>query len=289
MTWFAIIAVVTVMYMISAMRGLDRGIQVLSRANIGIATTLLLAMLFIGPTTFILNVLITTLGDYFSSLLSMSLNANPYEGYRWTRDWTLFFCATWISWAPFVGLFVASISRGRTIREFVLGALLVPSLLTFIWFAVFGGAAFDLQLNQGYEIAAETANNVSTGLFSVFAHYPASWLLTGVALILLAIFFVTSADSSTLVLAMMTSRGDLTPRHIESSSGVSCSLPWRRSCWPREDSTPSARWRSPRPCPLRSSCLCSVTPSSRPFGMNTPMSGGPPTAPAVKISCLPTR
>lgn len=210
-TWFAIIAVVTVMYMISAMRGLDRGIQVLSRANIGIATTLLLAMLFIGPTTFILNVLITTLGDYFSSLLSMSLNANPYEGYRWTRDWTLFFWATWISWAPFVGLFVASISRGRTIREFVLGALLVPSLLTFIWFAVFGGTAFDLQLNQGYEIAAETARNVSTGLFSVFAHYPASWLLTGVALLLLAIFFVTSADSSTLVLAMMTSRGDLNP------------------------------------------------------------------------------
>lgn len=211
-TWFAIIAAVTVMYMISAMRGLDRGIQVLSRANIGVATVLLFAMLLMGPSTFILNVLITTMGDYFSSLLSMSLNANPYEGYQWTRDWTLFFWATWISWAPFVGLFVASISRGRTIREFVLGALLVPSLLTFIWFAVFGGAAFDLQLNQGYEIASETARNVSTGLFRVFAYFPAGWLLTGVALLLLTIFFVTSADSSTLVLAMMTSGGDLNPR-----------------------------------------------------------------------------
>ncbi|MCF7936563.1 MAG: BCCT family transporter [Synergistales bacterium] len=211
-TWFAIIAIVTVMYMISAMRGLDRGIQVLSRANIGIAAVLLFAMLFIGPTTFILNVLITTTGDYLSSLLSMSLSANPFQGYQWTKDWTLFFWATWISWSPFVGLFVASISRGRTIREFVLGALLVPSLLTFIWFAVFGGAAFDLEIRQGYDIAAATVENISTGLFNVFTYYPLSWLLTGFALMLLTIFFVTSADSSTLVLAMMTTQGELNPR-----------------------------------------------------------------------------
>lgn len=210
-TWLVIIVVVTGLYMISALRGLDRGIQVLSRANILLAGLLLLCMLLIGPTTFILNILISTTGDYFSSLLSMSLSSNPFEGYEWTKQWTLFFWATWISWSPFVGLFVASISRGRTIREFVLGALLVPSLLTFIWFAVFGGAAFELEIHRGLEIATATADHVSTGLFNVLTHFPFSWALTGIALILLIVFFITSADSSTLVLAMLTSKGDLRP------------------------------------------------------------------------------
>ncbi|MFW5996887.1 MAG: BCCT family transporter [Lentisphaeria bacterium] len=211
MTWLGIVVVVTILYMISALRGLDRGIQVLSRANIALAAILLLAMLIIGPTTFILNILTTTTGEYFSSLLRMSLSSNPFEGYEWTKKWTLFFWATWISWSPFVGLFVASISRGRTIREFVLGALLVPAFLTFVWFAVFGGAAFELEINQGLDIAATTADNISTGLFNVFQHYPLSFLLTGIALLLLAIFFITSADSATLVLAMLTSKGDLNP------------------------------------------------------------------------------
>ncbi|MFO7820473.1 MAG: BCCT family transporter [Lentisphaeria bacterium] len=210
-TWLGIIVVVTILYMISALRGLDRGIQVLSRANIALAAILLVCMLFLGPTTFILNILTTTTGDYLSSLLTMSLSTNPFEGYEWTKKWTLFFWATWISWSPFVGLFVASISRGRTIREFVLGALLVPTLLTFVWFAVFGGAALDLEINQGKDIAAATAEHISTGLFNVFQHYPLSSLLTGIALLLLAVFFVTSADSATLVLAMLTSNGDLNP------------------------------------------------------------------------------
>ena len=210
-TWLGIIIIVTILYMISALRGLDRGIQVLSRANIALAAILVVCMLFIGPTTFILNILTTTTGDYLSSLLTMSLSTNPFEGYEWTKKWTLFFWATWISWSPFVGLFVASISRGRTIREFVLGALLVPTLLTFVWFAVFGGAALDLEIHQGKEIAAATAEHISTGLFNVFQFYPLSWMLTGIALLLLAIFFITSADSATLVLAMLTSRGDLNP------------------------------------------------------------------------------
>ncbi len=210
-TWIAIVAVVTVLYMISALRGLDRGIQVLSRLNMLVAAALLLCVLLVGPTAFILNVLISTTGEYFASLLTMSTDARPFEGYAWTRKWTLFFWATWISWSPFVGLFVASISRGRTIREFVLGALLVPTLLTFVWFAVFGGAALDLELNRGVEVAAATANNVSKGLFRVLEHYPMSAVLTAVALLLLAVFFVTSADSSTLVLAMLTSGGDLRP------------------------------------------------------------------------------
>ncbi|MBS3770817.1 MAG: BCCT family transporter [Bacteroidales bacterium] len=210
-TWFVIIGVVTGLYMVSALRGLDRGIQVLSRGNILIAGLLLLCMFLIGPTTFILNILTSTTGEYFSSLLSMSLSSNPFEGYEWTKQWTLFFWATWISWSPFVGLFVASISRGRTIREFVLGALFVPSLLTFIWFAVFGGAAFEIEIHRGIEIAAATAEHISTGLFNVLTHYPFSWALTGIALILLVVFFVTSADSSTLVLSMLTSKGDLNP------------------------------------------------------------------------------
>jgi len=210
-TWIIIIFAVTVLYMISALRGLDRGIQVLSRANLVLAAILLIAMLLLGPTTFILNVLTSTAGDYLSSFLKMSLSTNPFEGYDWTREWTLFFWATWISWSPFVGLFVASISRGRTIKEFVLGALLVPAGLSFVWLAVFGGSALYLEINQGIEIAASTAENISTGLFTVFQHYPFSVFLTSIALLLLGIFFITSADSATLVLAMLTSRGNLNP------------------------------------------------------------------------------
>jgi glycine betaine transporter len=206
-----IIAVVTVLFMLSSATGLDTGIQFLSKTNVLIALMLLLFLLVVGPTSYIMNVFTTTLGGYASSLLTMSLSTNPFQGYEWTRDWTLFYWAWWIAWSPFVGLFVASISRGRTIREFVLGALLVPTLLTFFWFAVFGGAALHLQLEGGAEIAAAATEDVSTALFKLFAHYPFEKVLTVLAIALLAVFFVTSADSATYVLGMMTSGGDLTP------------------------------------------------------------------------------
>jgi glycine betaine transporter len=212
---FIIIAVVTVLYLTSSMTGLDTGIQILSKTNVLIAITLLFFVLVVGPTSYILNILTTTVGDYLSQFLDLSLSTNPFEGYQWTKDWTLFYWAWWISWSPFVGLFVASISRGRTIREFVSGALLVPTMLTFLWFAVFGATGLDLQLRQGVDLASAAAADVTTVLFEMFSYLPLGSLLSLVAVLLLSVFFVTSADSATYVLGMMTSNGDLNPPMIK--------------------------------------------------------------------------
>ena len=206
-----IIAVVTVLFMISSASGLDKGVQILSKTNVMIALALLGFMLVVGPTSYILNIFTSTLGEYMSSIVTLSLTTNPFRGYEWTKSWTLFYWAWWISWSPFVGLFVASISRGRTIREFIVGALLVPTLLTFFWFAVFGGAAFNLQLTEGVNLASRAVDDVSTVLFELFTYYPLSPVLSVIAVALLGVFFVTSADSATFVLSMMTSEGDLSP------------------------------------------------------------------------------
>ncbi|MFP4010800.1 MAG: BCCT family transporter [Spirochaetaceae bacterium] len=206
-----VIAVVTVLFIVSSATGLDKGVQILSKANVLIAVMLLAFMLLVGPTSYIFNVFTSTLGEYIASLVPMSLSTNPFRGYEWTKAWTLFYWAWWISWSPFVGLFVASISRGRTIREFILGALLVPTLLTFVWFAVFGGAAFHLQLAEGIDLAGSAVSDVSAVLFELFGHYPFSAVLSLLTVLLLGVFFVTSADSATFVLSMMTSEGSLTP------------------------------------------------------------------------------
>ena len=208
---FAVIAVVTVLFMISTMTGIDKGIQILSKTNIILALTLLGFMLIVGPTVYILNIFTQTIAAFSSDFVNMSLSTNPFRGYEWTQSWTLFYWAWWIAWAPFVGLFVASISRGRTIREFVGGALIVPVLLTFVWFSTFGGAAFDVELNRQADIAETIAADVSIGLFLLFEYYPLTPLLSGVAILLLSIFFITSADSATFVLSMMTSGGKLHP------------------------------------------------------------------------------
>jgi glycine betaine transporter len=207
----AVIAVVTVLFMISSMTGLDKGIQILSKTNILLAIILLGFMLLVGPTAYIFNVFTNTVADYLSGLFNMSLSTNPFQGYAWTQSWTIFYWAWWIAWSPFVGLFVASISRGRTIREFILGALLVPTLLTFLWFSVFGGSAFFLELQEGAQIAKAVSGDVSVGMFRLFAHYPLSGVLTLITVLLLGVFFVTSADSATFVLSMMTSQGSLYP------------------------------------------------------------------------------
>jgi glycine betaine transporter len=206
-----IIAIVTVFFLISSATGLNKGIQILSKTNIIILLILLVFMFFAGPTSFILNTFTSTLGEYLSSFIDMSFNLHPFTGYEWTKSWTVFYWAWWIAWSPFVGLFVASISRGRTIREFVIGVLLVPTLLTFVWFAVFGASGFHLQLETGLDLSTVAVNDVSIVLFKLFAEYPFGMGLTIISIALLAVFFVTSADSATFVLAMMTSRGNFTP------------------------------------------------------------------------------
>ncbi len=210
-----VIAIVTVLFMISTLSGVDKGIQILSKTNIVMALTLLGFMLIMGPTIFILNIFTQTLAEFASGFLTMSLSTNPFRGYEWTQTWTLFYWAWWIAWAPFVGLFVASISRGRTIREFVTGALIVPVLLTFVWFSTFGGAGFDLELNQGISIADRIADDVSVGLFLLYDEFPLTQFLNALTIVLLSIFFITSADSATFVLSMMTSGGELYPPDIK--------------------------------------------------------------------------
>ncbi len=206
-----IIAVVTVMYMYSSVQGLDTGIQVLSKSNMFLAGALLIFLFIVGPTSFILNVFTSTMGEYANRIVEMSLQTNPFQGYDWIQAWTLFYWAWWISWSPFVGLFVARISRGRTIREFILGALFVPALLTFFWFSVFGGAALYLEQLMGAGIGEAVSADASTALFVVFDHFPLAPFLSTLAVISLVVFFVTSADSATYVLGMMTSRGVFRP------------------------------------------------------------------------------
>ncbi|MFW6368440.1 MAG: BCCT family transporter, partial [Spirochaetota bacterium] len=210
-TTLTIIAVVTVFYLISSSTGLDKGIQILSRTNVFIALILMIFVLIVGPSSFIMEIFTDTLGDYGASLFAMSLDASPFEGIEWTNDWTLFYWAWWISWSPFVGLFVASISRGRTIREFVLGAMLVPALLTFVWFATFGGAALALPMHEGIDVTSTALSDPSLALFEVLANYPLASVTSVLAVVLLSVFFITSADSATFVLGMMTSGGSFSP------------------------------------------------------------------------------
>lgn len=206
-----IILIVTVLYMLSALTGLNRGIKILSNVNLLIAATLLVFTLVAGPTAYLFDVLTTSVGGYIHNLISMSLRLSPFTQSTWVADWTLFYWAWWIAWAPFVGMFIARISRGRTIREFVLGVLLVPTLFSFAWFSVFGGTALHMEIYQDLGIAAAVEENVTAALFITLAQLPLGPVISGLATLLIITFFVTSADSATFVLGMLSSEGRLNP------------------------------------------------------------------------------
>ncbi len=206
-----IIGVVTVMFLASTLYGVDRGIQIISKTNIIFVFVLLAAVIIVGPTVYILNVMTQSISDFTTNFVSMSLSTNPFRGYEWTQSWTFFYWAWWISWSPFVGLFVASISRGRSISEFISGALIVPALLTFLWFSAFGGTGFDIELNQASGFADKVADEVEVGLYYMFEHLPATILFNILTLMLLIVFFVTSGASATHVLSMMSTGGNMYP------------------------------------------------------------------------------
>ncbi|WP_156290474.1 glycine betaine uptake BCCT transporter [Oceanobacillus salinisoli] len=209
-----IIAIVTVLFMVSAMTGLSRGIKYLSNSNLILASLLMIFVLVLGPTGFILNFFTTTLGSYIQDLPSMSLRMSPFneENMGWTNAWTIFYWAWWIAWAPFVGTFIARVSRGRTVREFVLGVLLVPTIIGALWFTVFGGTAIDLDLYHGTNIIEEINNyGEEVALFAVLEHLPLGTLISILGIVLISTFFITSADSATLVLGMQTTGGNLDP------------------------------------------------------------------------------
>jgi glycine betaine transporter len=206
-----IIGIVTVLYMISATTGLDRGIRILSNVNLFIAFGLLLFTLVVGPTAFLFDAFTVTLGGYIQNLVSMSLRLSPFSQNPWVGSWTLFYWAWWIAWAPFVGMFIARISKGRTIKEFIIGVLLVPTIFSFMWFSVFGGTALHMEMFQGLGIAEAVQADVTSALFITLESLPLGSILAALATLLIITFFVTSADSATFVLGMLSSEGKLNP------------------------------------------------------------------------------
>ncbi len=202
-----IIGIITVLFMISAVSGLDKGIKILSNSNVTLCGILILLGLIIGPTVMILNTFSNGVGMYFSSIVRESFQIDPFGNNDWYGWWTIFYWAWWIAWAPFVGTFIARISKGRTIREFIAGVLLAPTLASFVWFAVFG----TLGINEGLEIATEAIKTTSTAYFVIMDQYPMGSIISMVTVVLLTTFFVTSADSATFVLGMMSQNGDLNP------------------------------------------------------------------------------
>lgn len=193
---------------LSAASGLNKGIKVLSELNLALATLLMLLVLVLGPTVFLLQTFVQNTGGYLSEIVSKTFNLYAYEPTDWIGGWTLLYWGWWLSWSPFVGLFFARISRGRTIREFVCGVLFVPAGFTLLWMTIFGDTAIHMVLNQGYLDLVETVQQDSSlALFAFFDHFPLSTLLSLLAVAMVVVFFVTSADSGALVLDMLASGG----------------------------------------------------------------------------------
>ncbi|WP_407372111.1 BCCT family transporter [Carnobacterium sp.] len=214
-TQLVVIIMVTVLYLISATTGLDKGVKILSNINILLAVLLMFAVLFIGPTAYLLDLFVQSIGNYFQKLPEMSfrLGAFSSENREWIDEWTIFYWSWWISWAPYVSSFIARISKGRTIREFVGGVLIVPTAFTFLWFSVFGGSGIWQELfSNNNLIQTITEKGTETGLFALLESYGGiGKVITGIAILLISTFFITSADSATYVLAMFSTNGNLTP------------------------------------------------------------------------------
>ncbi|WP_270180716.1 BCCT family transporter [Alkalihalobacillus sp. CinArs1] len=206
-----ITALLLVLYMTSSTTGLNKGIKYLSNLNLALALGLMLFVLFLGPTVFILESFTVAAGGYIQKFIEMSFYMTPYEGGTWVKDWTVFYWAWVIAWSPFIGSFVARVSRGRSIREMIFGVLIVPPFIAMVWIAVFGGAAFHLDLFQGTAIADAVNEDVTSALFVTLEEFPLTTILSALSIFLICIFLVTSADSATFVLGMMTSDGNLNP------------------------------------------------------------------------------
>lgn len=206
-----IILVIFVAYMLSSSTGLEKGIKYLSNLNLGLALVLLVFVFFAGPTVFILESFTLGIGDYLTNFIQYSLRLQPYRGGTWVRDWTIFYWAWAIAWSPYVGAFVARVSRGRTIREYIIGVMVIPPLIACIWIAAFGGTGLWSDLNNGTNIAELVNADLTTALFQTYEFLPLKTLLTVLSILLIFTFLVTSADSATYILASMTMFGSLNP------------------------------------------------------------------------------
>jgi choline/glycine/proline betaine transport protein len=204
-----LVAAVTGIATISVVSGMHSGVRRLSELNIRVGAVLLAFMFVAGPTVYILDSYLQNLGGYLDNFFARSFWTESYSGGEWQNSWTIFYWAWWISWSPFVGMFIARISKGRTIREFVLSVLVIPSLLTFFWINAFGGSAVSLQMEEAVQVADQVKDQVAISLFVLLEHFPLASLTSGVAMLLVISFFVTSADSGSLVVDSFASGGVL--------------------------------------------------------------------------------
>jgi len=213
-TWFMVvlIAVITFFAVLSIATGLDKGVKILSMANMYTAGAFMLFLLVVGPTVYILKAFTQNIGFYLQNLPQLSFWVETYygaEGSNWQNPWTIFYWGWWISWSPFVGMFIARISKGRTVREFILGVMVFPTLLSFLWMSSFGGSALWLQITGGADIVSAVNKDVATALFVMLESFPLTKLTSFIGIVLVTIFFVTSSDSGSLVVDHLTSGGKL--------------------------------------------------------------------------------
>jgi choline/glycine/proline betaine transport protein len=214
--WFQVtlIAVITGFATLSVMAGLDKGVKNLSTANMYLAGIFMLFIVIVGPTVYILSAFTQNMGFYVQNLPYLSFWVETFRGAgengtNWQGAWTIFYWGWWISWSPFVGMFIARVSKGRTVREFILGVMIIPSLLSFLWMSTFGGAAMWLQTAGGVDIATAVNEDVATALFVMLENFPLSIITSLIGIVLVTIFFVTSSDSGSLVVDHLTSGGKL--------------------------------------------------------------------------------
>lgn len=210
-TQIVIIAVITILATGSLLAGLDKGIRRLSELNIGLAVALLLFVLFVGPTSYLMKGFIQNCGYYLDHFFALGFWSESYQGVKspdhWQNNWTVFYWAWWIAWSPFVGIFIARISKGRTIRQFIFGVLLVPTIITFLWMSVFGGNALWYELSGDHSITQAVQDNVATAIYKLLEKHPFVTLSSVLAILLVASFFVTSSDSGSMVVDTLTSGG----------------------------------------------------------------------------------
>lgn len=209
-----LVIVISGLAALSVASGLDNGIRLLSNTNLILAALLAFSVAALGPTVFILSEFVQTIGMYLSNFLEMAFQTLPFQGVdgsTWLTSWTTYYWGWWMSWSPFVGIFIARISKGRTIREFIIGVIAVPTLVTFLWFAVMGGNALAQELFSGNSLIGPDGVDINTVLFHSFEALPGAPILSGVAMILVTIFFITSSDSGSYVLSMLSTAGNPNP------------------------------------------------------------------------------
>lgn len=210
-TWFIIIVLITCVFLASTISGVEKGIKLLSRINTWIAILLLVLAFIVGPHMSILNTMVNGIGQHIQNIIGDTLMISSFGDNTWVMNWRVFYYAWFIAWSPFVGLFLAEISKGRTIREFIFGVVAIPTAFTIIWLSVFGTIALSTTRTWTLDALRELVAVPEIAVFKVLSDYPLSKVLSGLIVILLAIFFTTSADSATYSLSVMTSNGDEHP------------------------------------------------------------------------------